>query len=151
LFATQPQRQITDNGIAAYEIAARPKPSATRALKVHAPIWSPPRYTKVSMMFFALYLSSRFTTVNNTSIAGLVIAKLPARRITVSTASAAIPGMAPSAPKPTTLNAGSNASADARPSQRMIRPVKKICVTTVNTCAANSSCARTAVRAALLA
>src|SRR5690348_11865291 len=103
------------------------------------------------MMFFALYLSSRLTTVNSTSIAGLVIAKLPARRITVSTASAVIPGIAPSAPNPTMLIAGSSASVAASPSQRMIRPVKKICVTTVNTCAASSRRANTAVRAALLA
>jgi len=33
-------------------------------------------------MFFALYFSSRGTTVDNTSIAGFVIAKLNPRRIT---------------------------------------------------------------------
>ena len=100
------------------------------------------------MKFFALYLSSRGTTVNRISIDGLLSAKLPARRATANAATVRNTGHVPSAANPTMLTNGRNASDAARPSHRISRPVRNTCVTSVSDCTTSSMRASTAVRAA---
>lgn len=65
-------------------IAMPRRPSTPSAC---APATSPARYMKVSMKAFALYLSSRSTTVNSTSRTGRVMPRCTARLATSSSTS----------------------------------------------------------------
>ena len=72
------------------------------------------------MNTFALYLSSRLTTVNSASMAGFVSAKLVARRSTEQPEHRAQrghqpPAVAPIAAKPRMLTAGISASVTPAP------------------------------------
>src|SRR5690606_233721 len=56
--------QAAASGAASMASPVMPAPSAVSSALVQMPIWSPPRYTKVSMTFLALYLSSRGSGTN---------------------------------------------------------------------------------------
>jgi len=73
---------------------------------------------------------------------------LAARRQTVNIARVSNTGNSPSVPKPSTVTIGTIASVAASPIHLVMRPVRKNCVNSVSDCAANSSWASTAVRAA---
>src|SRR6188474_2145179 len=99
------------------------------------------------MKLFALYLSSRGTTVNNTSRAGRAKAKLPARRITWKTTRAAIVGAQIRVPKPMMLKSGSNDKVSATPMRLIVLPVTNNCAPRVKILTHKSMLAKNAVRA----
>src|SRR5262249_18760067 len=105
------------------------------------------RYTNVSVKFFALYLSSRFRTVNKVSLAGRANAKFPARRNIKKLTNSHKLGAAPKLTNPATLNAGRMARVTPTPSHFRSLPVRNSCARIVKIFTTRSILAKNAVRA----
>ena len=100
---------------------------------------SPAREMAVSMKFFALYFSSRLTTVKSTSRAGLERAYSPTRRNTEKLTYTTSPGHRAMPRNPIRLTTGRNRSEATRPYRATTRFVMNNCVSQVSTFVAKSS------------
>src|SRR6185312_3213810 len=117
-------------------------PSACTVLNTQPYSASEPRYTTTSIRFFALYFSSRPSTVKNTWRAGLAIAKFIQRCATCSTTTTARPGISASTAKPTRYTAGSAPAATPVPKCLSRCPVAKTWVASVSSPTARSMLAK---------
>ena len=111
--------------IATSEIARNSRPSERSAANSQPPAASAPRTATMSITFFALYFSSRATTVNSTSRAGFEIAKLAVRCSAWKAITTASIGAAASTANPAANTNGSSASAAPTPKRAISLPVAK--------------------------
>src|SRR5579862_2805548 len=97
-------------GTTVNEIVASSRPKPRSAVKSQLDTASEPRNTTRSITFFALYFSSRSSTVKKSWKDGLEIAKLAVRWIAWNTTTTARMGESASTMKPSTKTSGRNAA-----------------------------------------
>src|SRR5690606_26620979 len=146
--ARRPRRQPRPPHNAAQAAPARatakaPCPRASSPLFSQALAASPPRYTRVSMTFLALYLLSASRGANSISRPGRTKAYSPMRRTTMSAASSRNTGASASPRKPTQTSSGTAESSTRTPRRLATRPVMNSWEASEPTCTSRSSRANT--------
>src|ERR1043165_3491691 len=117
-------------------------------VKNHPPAASAPRTATMSITFFALYFSSRATTVKSTSRAGLEMAKFAVRCSAWKAITTASTGDAASSVKPIAKTIGRSASDGPTPKRAISFPVATNCTRMVRMPTARSTVAKSRVRTA---
>src|SRR5688572_13077965 len=146
--ATASARQAAAMAIATSGIERTSMPSERSPVNSHPPAASAPRTATMSITFLALYFSSRPSTVNSTSRAGLEMAKLAVRCSAWKAITTASTGAAASTAKPAAITSGSSASAAPTPKRAISLPVAKNCTARVSRPTARSTAAKMRVRTA---
>ena len=123
-------------------------PSARSPVTSQPPAASAPRTATMSITFFALYFSSRASTVKSTSRAGLEIAKFAVRCSAWKAITTASTGAAASSANPATNTSGTSASAGPTPKRSMSLPVARNCTASVSSPTERSTVAKMRVRTA---
>src|SRR5438105_8802351 len=123
--AVESTRPTADIAMAHTASARACIPTARRPVTSQPPTASAPRTATMSITFFALYFSSRASTVKSTSRAGFEMAKLAVRCSAWKAITTASTGVAASTAKPPTKTTGTSASAGPMPKRWMSLPATR--------------------------